>query len=99
MLNGKYQGETRAEVFDFASRLSLGETISSASTVATTYSGTDASPSGIISGSASISGSKVTQVVTAGTLGVTYLLVCTANTSAGQVLQIAAFLPVVPDQS
>ena len=98
ILNDKLVGETVTETFDFTSRLSASETISTASTTATVYSGTDASPSAIISGSAAISGQKVTQVVTAGTLGVTYLLLCSITTSLGQTLSISALLPVVPNQ-
>lgn len=95
--NGKLAGETLALAFNFGTRLAVGETISSASTTCTVYSGTDASPSSVISGSTTISGSQVTQKVTGGTLGVTYKLVCTANTSASQVLLLAAFLVIVPD--
>ncbi len=94
---GKYAAETRKEVFDFTSRLAVGETLSSASTTATVYSGTDASPSAIISGAASIAGAQVTQAITAGTLGVTYLLKCSATTSTSQVLLLDAFLVIVPD--
>lgn len=98
-IDGKAAGETRSEIFDFLSQLAVGETLSTASVVATVYSGTDASPSGVISGSASISGSQVSQKLTAGTLGVTYLLVCTVTTSASQTLSISAFLVIVPNQS
>lgn len=94
----KLLSETVSEVFDFTSRLAAGETISTAVTTATVYSGTDASPSSIISGSATISGQKVTQLVTAGTLGVTYLLLCSITTSAGQALQLSGYLVVVPNQ-
>lgn len=98
-LEAKQSGETRTEIFDFASRLALAETISTAAVTATVYSGTDASPSAVISGSASISGSQVSQKLTAGTVGVTYLLACTVTTSASQTLIIYAFLAVVPGQN
>jgi len=94
----KLLGETVTETFDFTSRLANAETISTAVVTATTYSGTDASPSAIVSGSATISGKKVLQNVTAGTLGVTYLLVATITTSLSQTLQLAAYLVVVPNQ-
>jgi hypothetical protein len=93
---GKHASETISQVFDFISLLAIGETLSTASVAATVYSGTDASPSSIISGSASISGTKVTQLITGGTLGVTYTLVCTVTTSASQTLQLMGFLAVVP---
>jgi len=96
---GKLSGETKAYTFDFTSQLSASETISTQSVSAVVYSGTDASPSSIISGSASASGQKVTQKITAGTVGVTYLLTCTITTSTGQTLLLEAFLPVVPNQN
>lgn len=95
----KLAGETVKEVFDFLSVLAIGETISTQVVTAATYSGTDASPSAIVSGSATASGSKVTQAITAGVLGVTYLLTCTITTSASQTLQLTAFLSVVPGQA
>lgn len=97
IFEGKLLGETQTYTFDFTSRLAPSETISTQVVTAVTYSGTDASPSSIISGSASASGQKVTQKITAGTLGVTYLLTCTITTSAGQTLLLEAFLTVVPD--
>ena len=93
---GKCANETRKETFDFISRLATGETISSASVTATTYSGTDAVPSGLISGAAAISGTKVTQSLTGGIEGVTYLLICSAVTSTGQTLKLPAYLVVTP---
>lgn len=91
VLQEKPSGETTKVVFDFLSRLSLGETISTAAVVATVYSGTDSTPAAIISGAASISGSQVTQKVTGGTVGVVYELTCTAVTSAAQTLQLAGY--------
>lgn len=97
IFGGKLYGETKNFVFDFASLIALGESISSASVSATVYSGVDSSPSALISGSASISGTQVTQKVTGGVLGVTYNLVCTAITSAGQTLSLAGFCTIVRD--
>lgn len=99
IFSGKCYGETIIETFDFTSRLALAETISTASVTAVTYSGTDASPSAIVSGSASISGTNVTQAITAGTEGVTYLLKCTVTTSASQTLVLEAFLVIVPAEA
>ncbi len=96
VLEAKPSGETRNEIFDFTSRLALAETLSTAAVTATVYAGTDASPSAIVSGSASIAGTQVTQKLTAGTEGVTYLLACSVTTSAGQTLKLYAFLTVVP---
>ena len=94
VFGGKLLGETKSLVFDFLSLIALGETLSTASVAAITYSGTDASPSAIISGSAAISGSQVTQKITGGVLGVTYSLTCTVTTSAGQTLNLMGFVTI-----
>ena len=99
IFEGKRTGETVTETFNFISRLAAAETINSAVVTATVYSGTDASPSAIVSGSATISGQTVTQPITAGTLGVTYKLICTITTSLSQTLLLMAFLTIVPDQN
>ena len=83
-------------VFQFALDFVAGETISTASVAATVYSGTDASPSSIISGSAQISGGQVTQVIVNGVAGVTYLLTCSVVTSLAQSLSQEGYLVVVP---
>jgi len=94
---GKLLGETQILTFDFTSRLTSAETISTATVAATVYSGTDASPSAIVSGTATISGKTATQAITAGVLGVTYKLLCTITTSLGQTLLLGGFLVIVPD--
>lgn len=98
IFEAKLDGETVTEIFDFTSRLAAGETISTAIVSAITFSGTDATPSAIVTGSATISGQKVTQRITAGTEGVTYLLVCTITTSASQTLELSGYLAVVEEQ-
>lgn len=98
VFGGKSLGETKNCVFDFLSLIALGETLSTASVAAVVYSGTDASPSSLISGSATISGSQVTQKITGGVLGVTYLLTCTVTTSAGQTLLLSGFTTIVRNQ-
>lgn len=99
VLGSKQSGETKKYIFDFTSNLSVGETISSASAVAAVYSGTDSSPSSVISGSASTSGAQVTQTLTAGTEGVIYTITCTALTSASQTIKQTGFLAVVPNSA
>lgn len=81
-------------VFNFLSNLGATETISSASTTATVLSGTDASPSSIISGAAAISGSTVTQTITGGTVGVTYILTCAIVTSLSRAYVLDGYLTV-----
>ena|ERR1035437_595086 len=93
----KLVGTTRSYKFDFTSDLAVGETISSQSVAAIVYSGTDASPSAIVNGSATASGSIVTQSVHAGVVGVLYELLCTITTSASQTLLKSGYLAIVPD--
>lgn len=96
ILEPKLTGETQSYQFDFTSRMAISETISTQSVSAAVYSGTDASPSAIISGSATASGKVVSQKITAGVVGVTYYLTCTITTSASQTLQLAAFMTIIP---
>lgn len=98
-LPNKLSGETKNVTFDFTSDLASGETISTKAVAAAVYSGTDASPSSIISGAASSSGAVVTQTVTGGVTGVLYELTCTITTSASQTLKQVGLLAVVPAES
>lgn len=93
----KLAGSSYTQTFDFISALAVSETISTQVVTCTVYSGTDASPSSMISGSASASGTIVSQLITAGTEGVMYYLKCTITTSAGQTLVMTGFLAVVPN--
>lgn len=61
--------------------LPTGQTINSATVTATVKSGTDPSPSSIISGSAAVSGATVTQRVIGGVAGVLYTLRLAAVTA------------------
>lgn len=94
-LTPKLVGETQTYQFDFSADLGEGVTLSSPVCTAAVYSGTDASPSSIISGSASASGAIVSQKITAGTEGVIYEVTCTVTTSDGQTLQQTGYLAVV----
>lgn len=87
---------TETVLVDFPFTLPVGVTISSATVAALVYSGTDASPSSLISGSDTTSGSVVSQLITGGTAGNIYQLLCTATCSDSQVLQLAGYLSVVP---
>lgn len=91
----KASGETSPYVFDFISRLASGETLSSATTTASVWSGVDSNPSAIISGSATISGTKVTQNITGGAVGTIYMVNCRATTSSGTVYMLTTYIPVV----
>ena len=85
--------------FSFENDLASAETISTAVVTATVYSGTDASPSAIVSGSAAISGQTVTQLIINGLEGVTYLLECEITTDQSQTVHLPALLPVSDTES
>lgn len=93
----KFDSETLLLTFDFQADLAVGETLSGPTIAASVYSGTDASPSAIITGSATVSGATVTQKFTGGTVGNIYYVVCTVATSLSQVLQRSGFLTIVSD--
>jgi hypothetical protein len=100
IIGPKHAGESILIKPDFGPLLAVGETISGASSTSVVYSGTDASPSSVISGAASVAGTVVTQKLTAGTAGVTYLITVTVtNTSLGQVLEMYGYLTITPATS
>ena len=86
-------------MFDFVSQLGAGETLASALVTVSLFSGIDATPSAILSGSASITGLIVTQYVHAGTAGVIYQLNCAVETSAGNQLIMTGLLAVTSTDS
>ena len=96
VINAKTTSATEDAVFDFANQYVAGETVASGSVTAIVYSGTDATPSAVLSGAGVASGSKFTQKVTAGTEGVVYLLTCTTTSSSGKVRSLEGFLVIVP---
>ena len=98
-LEPKYAAEVKKQVFDFASVLAVGETISTQTVTAAVYSGTDASPSALISGSASASGTKVTQTITGGLAGVVYTITCSITTSLSQTLRLMGYLSILPPEA
>lgn len=93
----KRQADLVSLPFDFISKLAVGETISTKVTTASVWSGVDPNPAAILSGAASSSGTVVSQNVTAGVVGVVYLLVCRITTSLGLSPSLAGFLTVLPD--
>lgn len=93
----KYAGETVLLPFDFTSRLSPGETISTEAVTASVYSGSDPTPNGIVQGAPSVSGAIVKQAITGGVVGVVYELLCTVTTSLSQTLELSGYLPLVTD--
>lgn len=83
--------ETEIFTVDYVNDLATGETIISATWTATVADGVDATPNAIIQGGATISGTRVSQKLTAGLPGVRYAPICTATTSLGQVIVLPEY--------
>lgn len=65
--------ETQPYVVNFSDRLQFGENINGAAVSVSVFSGTDPSPSSLLSGTATYDSSgNVTQVLTGGVVGVIY---------------------------
>lgn len=93
----KRTDENKSYAFDFTDVLSeSGDGISTATWTMTVFKGTDASPQNMVSGSESISGTVVSQLLIDGTEGVTYLCECEIVTdgSPAQTLHGIALLDV-----
>lgn len=72
----KAVGETQPYTINFSDRLQFGEAINGASVALSVFSGTDPTPSGLLSGVASFDAAgNVTQTLTAGLAGVIYNVV------------------------
>jgi len=82
----KRVGETEIFSVDYAALLGDGVTITGATWTVSVKRGTDATPNAMVSGSASIAGSVVSQKLTGGVAGVSYWPICTATTSDGQTI-------------
>ena len=81
--------------FPFSLEIGAGASIVSAAITCTTKRGSDASPSATLLGSPTVIAGDVLQLVRAGVAGCTYLYVCAATLSNGQVLVRAGLLPVI----
>lgn len=97
ILDQKLVAEELTIEFDMLSRLKIGETISTASVACELYSGTDPTPTMMISGLASISGSIVRQKVVGGLPGNIYLLTCSVRTSTNDLVLNQGKLAVLPN--
>jgi hypothetical protein len=90
----KFVAENKPLSFDFNPILTSGETLSTSSCSVIVLDGTDTNPSDLLDGGTSINAGKVYQQVQNGVAGVTYRLVVTATTSAGNVYVAIGDLPV-----
>lgn len=84
---------------DFISRLNSGESIASVTTMVSVWSGEDANPNALKSGSPTISRTRVRQLTTGGEAGVLYTLTAVVLTSAGRTLEMFGIFAVLdPDE-
>lgn len=77
-----------------ASCVPQGQTLVSATCTITVNTGNDPTPSTVLSGVPSVSGTVAYQTVTGGLAGTTYQLLFTGTSSSGLVLQGSSILPV-----
>ncbi len=96
----KAVGETLPLVINFSDALQAGETITGAGTTVTVFSGTDASPSSLLSGAATYDAyGNVTQNVTAGIVGVIYNVAITVTASGSHNYVKLARLAVISNDA
>ncbi len=91
-LGAMYAGETKLAIFDFASSLSVGETLSSATAAAPVYSG---GSTALTLGAPALAGTQVKVACSGGEVGTTYLLSVTATTSLAT-KTLSGFLTLLP---
>ena len=96
-LDAKTVNETIVVTFSFAAALVTNESITTTKTISVVpYIGVDASPSSMISGSATVDTANglILQTFTGGNAIVDYLLSARVTTNQGRVLEDLAILPV-----
>lgn len=96
-MTSKFSAKDPAEIipvkFDFAAQIGA-QNISTAVVNVSVQSGSDNSPSAIKQGSATISGTEVTQWLTGGIAGNTYHLRCVITTNGSETRVMSADIPV-----
>jgi hypothetical protein len=97
-LENKFAADQRFYLFEFLSELQVGVSLVSAGVTCLLWSGTDASPSSMVSGSATIDGTTVRQMIVGGVEGNIYTLVAAALTSDGQTVRVTGQLAIVPQR-
>ena len=90
----KITNESELFTFDYSPVLGAGENILSATCSVQVMSGTDSSPSSILTGSPFISGSLVSQRISNGVSEVTYRITMTATTDKTNIYTVVGDLPV-----
>lgn len=98
IFTSKSVGETQPYVVNFSDRLQFGETINGAAVSISVFSGTDPSPSSMLSGTTSYDASgNVTQVLTGGVVGVIYNIVYVVTGTASHNYVKVGQLAVISD--
>lgn len=82
----KLSGDEEIFTASFVGDLASSETIVSAVWGCDVVTGTDPASASMISGATTITGEKVSQMISGGVPRVSYLITCTATTSIGQVI-------------
>lgn len=82
----KDPGSTEFFTVDFVRQLAAGDTITSATITCSVLAGVDAAAGSMVSGSAVISGTNVSQSIRLGVAGVHYQLEFSATTAQGETL-------------
>ena len=90
----KLTTENELFTFEFSQVLGVSETLSTATCTIVVKDGADGNPSSMLVGSAAISGTKASQRLSGGVDNVTYRVIMTVTTSAGNTFVGVADLPV-----
>ncbi len=93
----KFSGSTIPVECDFSSLMATGEAVTAVVTTAQVFTGTDPSPSSIISGTGTLVRNSFVQKITGGLVGVVYLLTFSATTNLLNYRIINAYLAVIND--
>jgi hypothetical protein len=100
IFDAKAVGETNPYVVNFSDRLTGGESLNGASVTVTVFSGTDASPSSMLSGSATYDAyGNVTQNLTGGVAGVVYNIAFTVTATGSHNYVKVGQLAVISDSN
>lgn len=84
---------------NFSDRLLFGEVVTGVTVTATVFTGTDPTPSAILSGAPTFTNTTVTQLITGGLPGVIYSLVFIAAGSATHAYIKVGRLSVMPNDN
>lgn len=96
-LLSKRQSETHIVEFEFREQLTFGESLSTPVVTVGVFTGFDYDTAALLSGGATVSGTVVSQLVTAGMAGAIYSLTCEVTGSSGNVYRTTRRLAVLSD--